>query len=70
MSAERAVSVGTHAYGELLAAAEAMLDALKELPVRQRPIARFYRLQDAIDHVREAHQMEGFEFTLAAGDRS
>lgn len=70
MSAERAINTGAVAYGELLAAAEAILDALKELPVRQRPIARFNRLQDAVDQVREAHQMHGFDFTFAVRDRS
>lgn len=56
------IQIGAEAYSELLAASEAVLDWMKELHPRDRHIARFNRLQDAIDRVREAHQMHGFSF--------
>lgn len=69
--AERPASQrGQEAYSELFAASDVILDWLKELHPRDRPIAKFNRLNDAIDRVREAHQMHGFDWTSPAGDRS
>ena len=50
--------IKTEAFNELFDAAQAMLNWLRELCPRDRPIAKFNRLQDAIDRVREAHQMD------------
>ena len=43
---------------ELFDAASVILTWMQTLPVEVRPIAKFNRLSDAIDGVREAHQME------------
>lgn len=43
---------------ELFDAAVALTDWLRTVPVQHRHIARFNRLQDALNGVREAHQME------------
>lgn len=43
---------------ELFGAASTVLDWLRELPPESRPIAKFNRLEDALNSVRETHQME------------
>lgn len=42
---------------ELFDAASVILDWMRTLPLADRPIAKFNRLLDAINGVREAHQM-------------
>lgn len=43
---------------ELFDAASVVLDWMRTLPPEDRPIAKFNRLADAINGVREAHQMD------------
>jgi len=52
------VIVVQDAQGELFDAASVILDWMRELHAEDRPLAKFNRLQDAINSVREAHQMD------------
>jgi hypothetical protein len=55
--------VGHEAYSELFDAAQVVLDWMRDdLRPYERPVDKFNRLSDAIDRVREAHQMHGFRF--------
>lgn len=57
--------IAREAYGELFDAAQVVLGWMKQIPPRDRPIAKFNRLQDSIGAVREAHQMHGFTWPEA-----
>jgi len=48
----------TNSHIELFDAASVILGWMRGLRAEDRPIAKFNRLQDAINGVREAHQME------------
>lgn len=52
------LSVVTDAQGELFDAASVILGWMRGLRAEDRPLAKFNRLQDAINSVREAHQMD------------
>ena len=48
----------TNSHTELFDAASVILGWMRGLKSEDRPLAKFNRLQDAINSVREAHQME------------
>ena len=48
----------TNSHTELFDAASVILGWMRGLKSEDRPLAKFNRLQDAINNVREAHQME------------
>lgn len=56
--AVRRVLAVQNSQGELFDAAATVLDWLRELRPEDRPIAKFNRLEDALNSVREAHQMD------------
>jgi hypothetical protein len=47
-----------NSQNELFDAASAMLDYQRKIPVKLRPISLFNRLEDALNSVREAHQID------------
>lgn len=52
------LAVVRDAQTELFDAASVILGWMRGLRAEDRPLAKFNRLQDAINGVREAHQME------------
>jgi len=52
-----AVAAQEQAYSELFDAAETVREWILTLPVHLRPLAKYYRLQEALNAVREAHQL-------------
>ena len=56
--ASRRIIAVSQASGELFDAASRILEWLQTIRIEDRPIALFNRLDDAINGVREAHQME------------
>jgi hypothetical protein len=56
-AAMKRIIMVTNGHGELFDAASVILGWMRGLRAEDRPIAKFNRLQDAINGVREAHQM-------------
>ena len=56
--AMRRIITVTNSHTELFDAASVILGWMRGLHAEDRPIAKFNRLQDAINGVREAYQME------------
>lgn len=54
----RRIIAATNSNVELFDAASVILGWMRGLAAKDRPLAKFNRLQDAINGVREAHQME------------
>lgn len=52
------IVVVTNSHTELFDAASVILGWMRGLRAEDRPLAKFNRLQDAINGVREAHQMD------------